>query len=105
MYLQKKFGFPNNFIKSRRRLNDVLYICTRLIRIRTELRSHLGAASSASLDDETDTVFGHMKTKCCKGISFLSPICSPTGEAKVSHSLVPLSWDTVLGQVVITVMR
>ncbi len=62
----------------------------RWIRIQTEQHSHLGAASSASLDDETDDVFGYMKRKCCESSSFLSPLCSPVGEAKVGHSLAPL---------------
>jgi hypothetical protein len=45
---------------------------------------------SASLNDEMNNIFDYMKSRCCEGSSFLSPKYSPTGEAKVSHSLSPL---------------
>jgi hypothetical protein len=58
-----------------------------LIRIQTELQQYFDTASSASLDDERDNIFGYMKRICCEGSSFLSSKCPPAGEAKVSHSL------------------
>jgi hypothetical protein len=70
----------------------------KVIKIQTELHSFPDAASSASLDNETDNIFGYMKRRCCEGSPFLSPNFSPTGEAKVSHSLTPfLSRDFSLG--------
>jgi hypothetical protein len=60
------------------------------IRTQTKLSSYLHAASFASLNDEMNNIFGYMKSRCCEGSFYLSPKCSPTGEAKVSLSLSPL---------------
>jgi hypothetical protein len=47
---------------------------TKWIQIQTKLHSYLGAASSDSIDDEADNIFGCMKRKCCEGSSFLSSL-------------------------------
>jgi hypothetical protein len=60
------------------------------IRTQTELSSYLHAASFASLNDEMNNIVGYMKSRYCEGSFYLSPKCSPTGEAKVSLSLSPL---------------
>jgi hypothetical protein len=64
--------------------------CMEGIRTQTELSSYLHAALFASLNDEMNNIFGYMMSRCCKGSFYLSPNCSPTGEAKVSLSLPPL---------------
>ncbi len=53
-----------------------------------ELHLYPDAALSDSLDDETANIFGNVKFRCCEDSSFLSP----TGEAKVCHSLNPLPY-------------
>jgi hypothetical protein len=52
---------------------------------------YLDAVSFASLNVEINHIFDYIKRRCCEGSSFLSPKYSPTGEAKVSHSLSSLS--------------
>jgi hypothetical protein len=69
---------------------QLTHIYTEGIRTQTELSSYLHAALFASLNDKMNNIFGYMKSRYCEGSFYLSPKCSPTGEAKVSHSLWPL---------------
>jgi hypothetical protein len=101
----------NNSLLNKKYCIEVHEYVHRWIQIQTELHKYLEAASSANLDEEKDNILGYMKRRCCEGSSLLSPICSPAGEAEVSHSMTPLSYkglfpkDIVPGQIVITAMR
>jgi hypothetical protein len=64
---------------------------TEEIRTQTELSSYIHATWFASLNDEMNNIFGYRRwSRWCEGSFYLSPKCSPTGEAKVSPSLSPL---------------